>query len=42
LIQEGTIAKDDDFPFENIIHLDCKDFKSQYQVGDLGKKSQSS
>jgi len=42
LIQEGTIAKDDDFPFENIIHLDCKDLKSQYQVGDLGKKSQSS
>jgi hypothetical protein len=42
LIQEGTIAKDDDFPFENIIYLDCKDFKSQYQVGDLGKKSQSS
>jgi hypothetical protein len=38
LIQEGTIAKDDDFPFENIIQSDCKEFKSNYQVGEFGKK----
>ena len=38
LIQEGTIAHDDAFPFENIIQLDCKDFNSSYQVGDYGKK----
>jgi hypothetical protein len=38
LIQEGTIAHDDAFPFENIIQLDCKDFNANYQVRDLGKK----
>jgi len=38
LIQKETIADDDDFPFENIIQLDCKDFNANYQVKDLGKK----
>ena len=38
LIQKETIADDDDFPFENIIQLDCKDFNLMYQVGDYGKK----
>jgi hypothetical protein len=38
LIQEGTIANDDAFPFINIIQLDCKDFNSNYQVGAISKK----